>query len=80
MDAEEILGYLLVFFVPGIGYSALVLLAASDFLAAISLVYRISSSLSNHIPSNNSRNLSEEHASHRVYLNPNSNCGALLIS
>jgi len=51
MDAEEILGYLLVFFVPGIPrYSALVLLAASDFLAAISLVYHIRDSLSNHIP------------------------------
>jgi len=41
-------------------YSALVLLAASDFLAAIGLVYRVGNSLSNHIPSNNSRNLSEE--------------------
>jgi len=41
-------------------YSALVLLAASDFLAAIGLVYRVSISLFNHVPSNNSRNLSEE--------------------
>ena len=38
-------------------YAALVLLAASDFLAAISLVYHISNSLSNHIPNSSREDL-----------------------